>query len=125
MGHLGMVEVRFSQLRRVGRWHPSHLKFDMLRPEWRWGTSRNRSGAIDLLGQPSSAGSQLASSREKTKDQALIPAKNFLPARLRRARRFSPLLHFFPWRVTPARPVAGKILGARRDPSMGREPVTS
>ena len=77
MGHLGIGLCGSSQLRRVGCWHHSYFKFSMLRPKWRCPHKRNRSSSIGLPLRLVDASSEVASSRRKTSDWAIIPAKIF------------------------------------------------
>ena len=77
MGHLGTGLCGSSQLRRVARWHPEACKFGTLRPEWRCPHKRNRPSSVGLPLRLVDASSEVASSRRKTSDWAIIPAKIF------------------------------------------------
>ena len=77
MGHLGIGLLPSSQLRRLGCWQHSHFKFNMFRPKWRGGNKRTRPSSVGLPLRLVDASSEVASSRRKTSDCAIIPAKIF------------------------------------------------
>ena len=77
MGHLGIGLLPSSQLRRLGCWHHSHSKFNMFRPKWRGGNKRTRPSSVGLPLRLVDVSSEVASSRRKTSDWAIIPAKIF------------------------------------------------
>lgn len=118
MGHLGMVVVRFSQLRRVARWHREGCKFGILRPSWRLRISRNRSSSIGLPLRLVDVSSDVASSRRKTSDWTLIPVKIFFR---RGCTALAQLFHFLQSAKAAGRddhPAADKISSARPEPSI-------
>jgi len=51
MGYIVVGEYRFAQLRRFGGWLLHTSKFSMFSPQWRFRYLRNRSSAIELVGQ--------------------------------------------------------------------------
>ena len=77
MGHLGIGGVVSLATFPFARWHPSHVKFGMIRPQWRWGSRRNGSSSIGLPYRLVAVSSDVASSRRKTSVWTLIPVKIF------------------------------------------------
>ena len=77
MGHLGIGLLPSLATFPLGRWHPSHLKFGMIRPQWREDNKRDGSSSIGLPYRLVAVSSDVASSRRKTSVWTLIPVKIF------------------------------------------------